>query len=319
MSLSDRSPDLRVIVVTGKGGVGKTTISAALGARAAALGLRTIICETSGADQVCGRFGVPFSPYTVTQLQPNLYTLSIQPEDAIEEYLLRALRFRKLYEMVFKNRVMGPFLDAVPGLHDLIQLGKVFDLERERLPSGVAGMGRGRRAWDLIIIDAPATGHGISMLTAPRGMMRLTRGGPLHDNARDVAALIEDPLRTRILLVSLPEDLPVLETTELYGRLGNFREQVSAVVLNAVQTSGLPAVYPLLRMQLAAQANPAGLEAIGFADAAVQRGDMQDRARHTLARLGPAVVDLPETSLQSSSRYAALGEPLARLLGLGAP
>lgn len=319
MSLSDRSPDLRVIVVTGKGGVGKTTISAALGAQAAALGLRTIVCETSGANQVCARFGVPFAPYTVTQLQPNLYTLSIQPEAAIEEYLLRVLRFRKLYEMVFKNRVMGPFLDAVPGMHDLIQLGKVFDLERERLPGGIAGLGRGRRAWDLIIIDAPATGHGISMLTSPRGMMRLTRGGPLHDNAQDIAALIEDPARTRLLLVSLPEDLPVLETTELYGRLGTFREQVSGVVLNAVQTSDLPQVYPLLRVQLAAQANPAGIEALGFADAAVQLSETQDRARQALSRLGPALIDLPETSLQDSSCYAALGAPLARMLSLGAP
>ncbi len=280
----------RVLVVTGKGGVGKTSVSLALGVLAARRGMRTLVCETSGADNVCGRFGLTSGGYAVTQLAPDLYSMSIRPEAAIEEYLLRMLRFRKLYEMVFRNRVMAPFIDAVPGLHDLVQLGKVFDLERER-PAGLVGR---RRAWDLLVIDAPATGHGISMLTAPRGMMRLTRAGPFHDNARDVAALIEDPARTAIVLVSLPEELPVSETTELYGRLGNFQAQVACVVLNAVEAGRLPPTYPSLRPALAAGANPAGMDALALADALLRRVNAQDHARASLARLGPPVLDLPD-------------------------
>ncbi len=297
--LSNRLFERRVVVVTGKGGVGKTSVSIALGLQAARRGLRTLVCETSGADQVCGRFDVPFKPYTLAELAPNLHTLSIQPEAAIEEYLLRTLRFRKLYEMVFRNRVMGPFLEAVPGLHDLIQLGKVFDLEREKV-SGLSF--RSRRAWDLIVIDAPATGHGISMLTAPGGMMRLTRSGPFFDNARDVAALIEDPARTTILLVSLPEELPVAETAELYGRLGRFQAQVAGVVLNAVQPDPLPRAYPQLRDGLHAAANEAGREALALADATWARGEMEDRARHHLGRIGVPLIDLPDMQLPALGR-----------------
>ncbi len=286
----DRLLDRRIIVVTGKGGVGKTSVSLAIGALAASRGMNTLVCETNGADQICGSWGMHSGGYAITPLAPHLSTMSIRAETAIEEYLMRVLRFRKLYEMVFKNRVMGPFLDAVPGLHDLIQLGKVFDLERER-SSVLSGR---TRTWDLVVVDAPATGHGISMLTAPRGMMRLTRSGPFHDNARDVAGLIEDPARTAIVLVSLAEELPVFETVELYGRLGKFQEQVAAVVLNAVRTHGLPANYPDLRPELLARANPAGVEAIALADAALRRSAMQDRARQSLARLGAPVVDLPE-------------------------
>ncbi len=288
--LLSRLLERRIVIVTGKGGVGKTAVSLALGVLAAKRGLNTLVCETSGADQVCGRFGLPAGGYAISTLGPRLSTMSIAPEPAIEEYLLRMLRFRKLYEMVFKNRVMGPFLDAVPGLHDLIQLGKVFDLERERGPV----LGGRSRQWDFIVVDAPATGHGISMLTAPRGMMRLTRSGPFHDNARDVAGLIEDPVRTAIVLVSLAEALPVHETAELYGRLGRFQEQVAGVVLNGVRQHGLPTSFPALRPGLAAGANPPGLDALGLADRAIERVAMQDRARVNLGRLGVPVVDLPD-------------------------
>ena len=132
------------------------------------------------------------------------------------------------------------------------------------------------------------------MLTAPRGMMRLTRSGPFHDNARDVAGLIEDPARTAIVLVSLPEELPVSETTELYGRLGLFQAQVAGIILNGVNVTALPENFGALRPALLASANPAGREAIALADLLVRRRETQDRARANLQRLGPPVVDLPD-------------------------
>ncbi len=287
MSVLDR----RVVLVTGKGGVGKTLVSTLLALRAARAGKRVLLCETFGCQRVPELFGVVSRGYTPVSLAPKLWTSSITSDQALEEYLLRVLKFRKLYELVFRNRVMGPFMDAVPGLHDLIQLGKVWDLERTRE--------RGAPAWDLLVVDAPATGHGLTMLGSPRAMMELTVAGPFHDNAAEIARLFEDPARTAAVLVTLAEEMPVRETVDLWGRLGNARQLVGGVVLNQVHASPLPdaALYARLRARLVAQANAAGLEALADGDAELRRVATQDDARERLREMvagrGIPVVDVP--------------------------
>ncbi|MDP2313876.1 MAG: ArsA family ATPase [Pseudomonadota bacterium] len=279
--------DRRVVLVTGKGGVGKTTISALIALRAARAGKRVLLCETSGVTQVPALFRVAGRGYDPVEVAPRLHTLSITSEAAIEDYVVMQLHFRRLYKLVFRNRVVGPFIDAVPGLHDLIQLGKVFDLERTQLG--------GRPAWDLIVVDAPATGHGLTMLASPRAMMELTIAGPFHDNARDIAALFEDHARTALVLVSLPEDMPLKETEELYQRLGPLREAVHGLVLNEVHPAPVPdpALYRTLAPTLRERADEAGREALAIADAALLRTGRQDDARRRLQALGPKVVDVP--------------------------
>lgn len=279
--------DRRVVLVTGKGGVGKTTVATALALSAASNGKRVLLAETSGAVRVPAIFRVPGRGYALTNVAPNLYTMSVTPAAAIEEYAVRELHLRRLYKMVFQNRIMGPFVDAVPGLHDLIQLGKVFDLERE--------MENGRRRWDLIVVDAPATGHGLTMLASPRAMMDLTVAGPFHDNARDVATLFDDPARTAIVLVALAEEMPVNETLELHRRLGPQAGLVQALVLNEVHAAPVPdrAEYLARRETLLAVANAAGRAAIEIADAGLNRLDRQDRARVRLKSLGLPILELP--------------------------
>jgi anion-transporting ArsA/GET3 family ATPase len=283
MSILDR----RVVLVTGKGGVGKTTVSALIALRAARAGKRVLLCETSGATQVPNVFGARGRGYEAIEVAPRLWTLSITSEAAIEDYIVLQLRFRRLYKMVFRNRVVGPFIDAVPGLHDLIQLGKVFDLERQMVD--------GRPEWDLIVVDAPATGHGLTMLASPRAMMELTVTGPFHDNAHDVAKLYEDPDRTAIVLVSLPEDMPLKETEELHARLGPLRGQVRGLVLNELHPDPVPdpALYRSLAPALAESADAAGREALAMADSALLRAARQDAARARLQALGPPVVGVP--------------------------
>ncbi|MDP2306147.1 MAG: ArsA family ATPase [Pseudomonadota bacterium] len=283
MNLLDR----RVVLVTGKGGVGKTTVSALIALRAARAGKRVLLCETSGAIQVPPLFRVAGRGYEPVQVAPNLHTLSITSEAAIEDYVVMQLRFRRLYKMVFRNRVVGPFIDAVPGLHDLIQLGKVFDLERSQVG--------GRSEWDLIVVDAPATGHGLTMLASPRAMMDLTVAGPFHENAKDVTALYEDPKRTALVLVSLPEDMPLKETEQLYHGLGRLQEAVRGLVLNEVHPDPVPDphLYLLHRDALREGADAAGREAIQIADVGLLRTGRQDDARRRLAALGPRVIDLP--------------------------
>jgi anion-transporting ArsA/GET3 family ATPase len=217
----------RIVIVTGKGGVGKTTLCASLGIAAADRGARSIIVETAGGRRIAPLFGVPSKGYEIIDLCPGLSTLSLTPKEAIEDYIVQQLRFRRLYKMVFENRVMGPFLDAVPGLHDAVQLGKVWDLERQQ---------DGQRSrWDLIIVDAPATGHGLTLLDSPAAMADLTRAGPMHRAVKQVQDLIENPKKTALVLVTLPEAIPVSETVDLYESLPDgARPLVTAAVLNEV-------------------------------------------------------------------------------------
>lgn len=279
--------DRRVVLVTGKGGVGKSLVSALIALRAARAGRRTLLCETSGSQRVSGFFGRPSRGYEIQELAPRLHTMSITSQEAIEDYILKQLHFKRLYRMVFRNRVVGPFMDAVPGLHDLIQLGKVFDLERER-----AGL---RPAWDLIVVDAPATGHGLTMLASPRSMMDLTVAGPFHDNARDVAGLFEDAARTAIVLVTIPEEMPLHETEDLHARLGPSRDLVRAVVLNEVHPPPVPdpAFYARARPSLFEGGDASLREALGMVDEGLARVDVQVQARRRLEALGAPVAEVP--------------------------
>lgn len=214
----------RVVVVTGKGGVGKTTVSAALALGFASRGERVVVAETSGAQVLPGLFGKRPSGYEVSALTPRVHTLSITPRAALEDYVVQQIRIRRLYKLVFENRIMEPFIDAVPGLHDALQLGKVMDLDRE--------MRNGRPVWDRIIVDAPATGHGVTMLGSARSMMDMTRAGPMYDGLKQVDDVLSDPQRTGLVLVALPEEMPVSETIDLWNRLGAAQSQVQMCVLN---------------------------------------------------------------------------------------
>ena len=214
----------RVVVVTGKGGVGKTTVSAALALGFASRGERVVVVETSGAEVLPGLFGTQPGGYKVSALAPRVHTLSITPRAALEDYVVQQIRIRRLYKLVFENRIMEPFIEAVPGLHDALQLGKVMDLDRE--------IRNGRPAWDRIIVDAPATGHGVTMLGSARAMMDMTRAGPMYDGLKQVDDVLSDPRLTGLVVVALPEEMPVSETIDLWNRLGAAQGQVQMCVLN---------------------------------------------------------------------------------------
>jgi anion-transporting ArsA/GET3 family ATPase len=227
--------DRRVIAVLGKGGVGKSVIAAALGIKATAEGKRGIIAEFDGAESISTLFDSPSVGYKGAQVSPGLMAMSITPPQAVEEYLVRMLKFRLLYEVVFRNRYIEPFMNGVMGLSDLISVGKVMDLEWLRTDGSLGPEAHGAHAYDHIILDCPSTGHGLSLLSAPQAMMDITRVGPLYGNAKMIRDLLADRDRVSVILVTLPEEMPINETIELHARLrDNVNIDIAGVVINGV-------------------------------------------------------------------------------------
>jgi len=287
-SLIDRLEGRRLVVVTGKGGTGKSTVSAALGIAAARRGLRTLLIETGGAQGLARALGRKHGRYRVLPVRDGLHLLSMNPQDALEDFVVRQLKLRALYRLVFRNRVIGPFMDTVPGLPDIIQLGKVWDLAQEHSDTGPH--------WDLLILDAPATGHGLTMLSSPANLMEVTRSGPFHANARRVHDLISDPAQTAIVITTLPEPLPVNEALQLYEGLGEGQQQVAACIVNQVHPAPFEPLgaWDSARQALEGSTHPQLHELVGLTDHWVKTVQRQRQAtQRLLAALPKPAIALP--------------------------
>lgn len=216
----------RLWVVTGKGGVGKSTVAAALGLASAREGARTLVCEINATERISYLLEKPEVGPEIRQLERNLWAVNVQPEPAMREYALMILRFQTVYKAVFENRVVRLFLRFIPSLQELVMLGKVLFELKEKLPDG-------RWKWDRIVVDAPATGHAISLLNVPQVMLDTIPPGPMHREAEWMRDLLVNPAITTGVLVAIPEEMPVNETIDLHRA---FKEQLrirtGAVVLN---------------------------------------------------------------------------------------
>jgi anion-transporting ArsA/GET3 family ATPase len=203
--------DRRLILVVGKGGVGRSTVAAAIAGRCAAQGKKTLLYETNANDRFGHYFEKPPVGTTPSQLAPNLWAVNATPASALTEYGLMILRWKSVYEMVFENRVTKAFLRAIPGLDDYALLGKAwFHTTEEK---------RGKPVWDTVVFDMPASGHSVSMLRVPWVIADTVPEGPLTRDARTIKALLCDPVRTSAVLVTLAEEMPVNEAIELEAKL----------------------------------------------------------------------------------------------------
>jgi len=268
----------RLVIVAGKGGVGKTTVTAALAVMAAEAGLRTLIVEVEGKTGLGAAFGQAELGYDETEVAERVRARTITSDQALLEYL-EDHGMRRLSKRLSSSGVLDVVATAAPGIKDILVLGKVKQLER----SGQA---------DLIVLDAPAAGHAVTFLTSARGLLDAVRVGPVRAQAEEVLELLTDPDRCQVLLVTLPEETPVNEAVETAARL---RERVG-VRLGAIVVNGL---YPTVNGLLPSAAQLAELpegDAAALSAAAEFRRSRQDLQQEQLARLNENL-DLPQLHL----------------------
>jgi anion-transporting ArsA/GET3 family ATPase len=298
-SLSDK----RLLIVTGKGGVGKTTIATALALDAARRGKRTLVCEVNTKERVSQLLGKPEVGPEITSLEENLWAVNVRPQEALREYALMVLKFESIYSAVFENRVVRYFLRFIPSLQELVLLGKILYHLKEKRPDG---------SWrfDCIVIDAPATGHAITFLSVPQVIVDTVPPGALSNDATWMRDMLVDQRTTAAVLVSLPEELPVNETLELHQALVNrVKLAPQLVVLNGfiegrftaddATTAASPLVKELMRAHSA-------------------RARLSQTSKETLAKLALPVVTVPRIFVPDFGR-AAIEQIVKELGGGGRP
>ncbi len=211
----------KLIFVTGKGGTGKTLITAYLAQKAALLGKRVLICELGASAQISGLFGINEDiDYQPKSLSEHIHTARLSHRDCLKEYIVDRLRYPTIYEKVFTKNVVRSFLEAVPGLGEVMILGKlVYEAKRAY--------------YDLVLFDAPATGHFIQLLATPQNIRESGLIGPLVNEVREIEEYLADQINCAISLVSLPESLVLDETIEFmqYAQ-SHIKTPISLVILN---------------------------------------------------------------------------------------
>jgi anion-transporting ArsA/GET3 family ATPase len=235
----------RLLIVTGKGGSGKTTVAATLANLASRRGIETVLvdlADSGDARNLISKDPAALPPgdgRTPVSVSPHLFALTIDPEVALTEYLELELRFRPLARFIVHNAGFRLLLGAAPGWRDLITLGKLWHLATREA--------EGARPWQLLVVDAPATGHGLSFLSVPRVVIEAVRLGPIRRHTDAVQAMLTDPAETLVVPVTLPEELPVRETLELCRSVRALGLETGPTLVNGVESAPeLPALDALL-------------------------------------------------------------------------
>src|SRR4051794_17031684 len=218
----------RFLIVTGKGGVGKTTVCAAEALALAAKGKRVLVCMCNAKERLSAMLGSELIGPEVKAVAPNVWAVNMDPELALAEYGMMALHSKTVFKLLFDNKYVRTFFRAVPGLSEWTLLGKDWWHTTEQRADGLF-------TYDVVILDAPATGHGLDMLRVPKIILDVVPPGLLRRDAERAWAMFQDPEQSAVVLVTLPEEMPTTETIELAHALRDELElPIGKIVVNCV-------------------------------------------------------------------------------------
>ncbi len=218
----------RFLIVTGKGGVGKTTVCAAEALALAAKGKRVLVCMCNAKERLSAMFGSELIGSDIKNVANNVWAVNMDPELALAEYGMMALHSKTAFKLLFDNKYVRTFFRAVPGMSEWTMLGKAWWHTTETRPDG---------GWlyDVVILDAPATGHGLDMLRVPKIILDVVPPGLLRRDAERAWKMFQDPAQSAVVLVTLPEEMPTTETIELAHALRDeLHLPIGKIVVNCV-------------------------------------------------------------------------------------
>lgn len=299
---------IRLHVVTGKGGTGKTTVAAALSLALASGGQRVLLVEVEGRQGLAQLFDTAPLPYeerkvAVAAAGGDVYALAVEPEAAVLEYLDMYYRLGRAGKALEKMGALEFATTIAPGLRDVLLTGKTYEATRRRAPGG--GF-----AYDAVVLDAPPTGRITRFLNVNEEVSTLTRMGPIHRQAESIMTLLRSPA-TAVHLVTVLEEMPVQETVDGVHELTGAGLPVGAVVVNQVRPSPLPA-----RVLADARAGRVDRAAVM---AGLEAGDLADLPHMTAAMLETWTDGLAAEVLEHAARVALEDQEAARLSDLGRP
>ena len=214
--------DRRLVFVTGKGGTGKTTVASALALLAAGQGKRVLICEVDGKGELSGYYEAPPTAFKEREVQPGLFAMTMDTEASLREYLKLQLHVPVIGRIGPVAKAFDFLAAAAPGVREILTVGKLCYEVRD-----------GR--WDMVVVDAPATGHIVGHLAAPQAVNGLVKVGLIRTQTGWMLDMLSDPATTGLVAVCTPEEMPVSETIELAGRVRDETTvELAAVVVNRV-------------------------------------------------------------------------------------